>query len=86
MKIIATYVTGSRKGYISVHNRGVETMATPVPESLKGYTGNMRKALEKFRDLGCTHYTLCNKQGVPGIGYSNRYCYTVYYGYVEENA
>ena len=85
MEKIAIYVTGSRRGYIPVFDRGVESTPRPVPESLKGYVGNMRKALEKFRNLGCTHFTVCNKQGVPGKGYSNRYCYTVYYGYVEEN-
>ena len=67
-------------------DRGVETMVAPIPETLKGYTGNMRKALEKFRNLGCTHFTVCDKQGVPYRGYSNHYCYSVYYGYVDENA
>ena len=81
----AAFVTGSRWGYIPVFERGVESCLTPIPASLKGYAGNLRKALEKFKAAGCTHFTVCNKQGVPRRGYSNRYCYTVYYGYVEEN-
>lgn len=84
MKLAAIYRTGSRRGYIPVLIRGVESTPRPVPVSLNGYGGNMKKALEEFRNLGCTHFTVCNKQGVPGKGYSNRYCYTVYYGYVEE--
>lgn len=31
---------------------------------------------------GATHYTIAHFQGVPRKGYSNRYCFSVYYGYV----
>lgn len=39
MKMTAIYTTGSRRGYIPVHDRGVETTPRLVPESLKGYAG-----------------------------------------------
>lgn len=81
MKEITTWTTGSRRGYIRVANRGVETAPQPVPADLHGLRGNIRQALDYLQRRGCTHYTTSNYQGVPCKGYSNQYCYSVYTGY-----
>ena len=81
MKEITTYTTGSRRGYIRVAARGVETDPQPIPADLHGLRGNIRRALDYLQRRGCTHYTVCDWQGVPSKGYSNQYCYTVYTGY-----
>ena len=81
MAEITAYTTGSRRGYICVANRGVETAPQLIPTDLHGLRGNIRRALDYLQRHGCTHYTTCGCQGVPGKGYSNQYCYTVYTGY-----
>ena len=81
MKEIGTFVTGSRRGYVRVADRGVESPLTPVPASLKGLRGNERKAMECFQQKGATHYTKASYPGVPLKGYSNQYCYDVYTAY-----
>lgn len=78
---VTTYTTGSRRGYIRVAARGVETDPQPIPADLHGLRGNIRRALDYLQRRGCTHYTVCDWQGVPSKGYSNQYCYTVYTGY-----
>lgn len=81
MDCVAEWTTGSRWGYIHAADRGVESAPIPLPDTLHGLRGNKRWALEEFRRRGCTHYTVAWYQGVPGKGYSNQYCYAVYYGY-----
>ena len=83
MKKVCRYVTGSKRGYIKVENRGVESKLFPVPLSLDGLRGNTRRAVQYFMDLGATHYTIAWDQGVPYKGYSNQYCYAIYTGYRE---
>lgn len=79
--ITDTYTTGSRRGYIRVTNRGIETAPQPIPADLAGLRGNIRRALDYLQRRGCTHYTVCDWQGVPSKGYSNQYCYSMYTGY-----
>lgn len=91
MKKVITYTTGSRWGYVHVADQGVESDFIPIPATLRGIRGNLRKALEAFRRHGCTHYTVANDQGVPCASdglyhYSTSYCYTVYTGYTVEGA
>lgn len=81
MKRITEYVTGSCRGYIHVADRGEGTEFYRVPETVNGLRGNVRWAMRKFIDRGCTHYTVSYYQGVPGKGYSNQYYYVVYTGY-----
>lgn len=81
MKAICDYVTGSRRGYICVANRGVESEFCHVPDTLSGLRGNERKAMAYLRANGASHYTIASYQGVPYKGYSNQYCYAVYTGY-----
>ena len=81
MKEITTWTTGSRRGYIRVAARGVETAPQPIPADLHGLRGNIRWALDYLPGRGCTRYTVANYQGVPDQGSSNQYCYTVYTGY-----
>lgn len=83
MRVICEYVTGSSRGYIHVANRGAESDFSPVPDTLSGLQGNYRKAMAYFRGQGATHYTIAGYQGVPGKGYSNQYCYSVYTGYAD---
>lgn len=83
LKKIASYTTGSQRGYIYVANRGVESEYKPVPTALTGLRGNHRRAMQQFVDKGATHYTVVWYQGVPAKGYSNRYCHSVYTGYRE---
>lgn len=76
------YTTGSRRGYIRVANRGVETAPAEIPADLHGLRGNKRWALEYLRRHGCTHYTVADYQGVPATCWSTtQYCYSCYYGY-----
>lgn len=84
MKCICDYRTGSRRGYISVVNRGAECDLRPVPDTLEGLRGNERKAMTYFQSMGATHYTCAWFQGVPDKGYSNQFCYCVYYGYIAD--
>lgn len=84
LKVRATWVTGSRRGYVHVADRGVESELTPIPATLKGLTGNRRWAMACLRDAGSTHYTVAHYQGVPGKGYSNQFCHTVFNGYKIE--
>lgn len=91
MKKVATYTTGSRYDYVRVSKQGVESEPMPIPSTLKGLRGNIRKALEYFRRRGCTHYTVADDQGVPCASdglyhYSTSYCYSIYTGYTEEGA
>ena len=72
------FVTGLRRGYIRISDRK-EGDFIAIPESLKGIRGNLRWALEKFRQQGCTHYTVEDRQ-YPN---STSYCFTVYRGYKE---
>lgn len=81
MKAICEFVTGSRRGYIHVACRGVESDFYPVPDTLTGLRGNERKAMLYFQATGATCYTVASYQGVPFKGYSNQFCYTVYTGY-----
>lgn len=82
MKEVTTWTTGSRRGYIRVAARGVETAPQPIPADLHGLRGNIRYALDYLQRHGCTHYTAANYQGVPGVCYNTtQYCYTVYTGY-----
>lgn len=81
MQYVTHYTTGSRRGYIRVADQGVETAPAEIPESLAGLRGNQRRALELLKSNGATHYTVCDYQGVPGKGYSNYYCFSVYSGY-----
>lgn len=81
MKQIGVFVTGSRRGYVRVAERGKETPLMVIPTSLKGLRGNMRKALEYFQSKGATHYTIASYPGVPSKGYSNQYCFDVYRAY-----
>lgn len=82
MKEITTWTTGSRRGYIRVAARGVETAPQPIPADLHGLRGNIRCALDYMQRHGCTHYTTANYQGVAGVCYNTtQYCYTVYTGY-----
>ena len=74
-----TFVTGLRRGYILVSERK-ESKRTPIPEDLRGIRGNRRKALEKFKEAGCTLYSYQDLQ-FPG---STRYCYTIYRGYKDK--
>lgn len=78
---VGGYWTGSRRGYIRVANQGVESTPAEIPESLVGLRGNKRWALWKLKAMGATHYTIKDCQGVPGKGYSNQYCYSIYTGY-----
>lgn len=71
MKVICEFVTGSRRGYIRVATRGVESDFYPVPHTLTGLRGNERKAMAYFQKRGATDYTIANYQGVPYKGYSN---------------
>jgi hypothetical protein len=82
--LVSSYTTGSYRGYIPVAKRGLESEVKPVPGNLDGLRGNQRKAMRRFIDCGATRYTTKSYQGVPGKGYSNQYCYTVYTGYTEE--
>ena len=77
---ITTYTTGSRRGYIRVAQQGVGSAPIAIPADLTGIRGNLRWALGTFRRKGCTYYTIRHCQGVPGKGYSNQYCYSVYGG------
>lgn len=81
MKKVGYFVTGSRRGYVRVAYQGVEGPVQPIPDDLHGIRGNLRWALEYLRELGATHYTVADDQGVPDKGYSTTYCYSVYYGY-----
>ncbi len=78
---VAVYETGSHYGYVPVAKRGVESDFIPVPATLKGLRGNMRKAMAFLQSHGATHYTKASCQGVPGKGYSTQYCYDIYTGY-----
>ena len=82
MKTVASWLTGSRMGYIGVNERGVESKLVEIPKSLKGLRGNERWALEYFKQNGAKFYTTTCYQGVPGKGFSKQYCYTVYKAYV----
>lgn len=75
------YTCGSEPGYIHVDERGVHAPIDALPESLEGLRGNFRKFVREALHRGCTHYSMFRQQGVPGTGYSNRYCYKVYIGY-----
>ena len=81
MKVVCEFVTGSRRGYIRVAGRGVESDFYPVPDTLTGLRGNERKAMAYLQAKGAAHYTIASYQGVPLKGYSNQYCYDVYTGY-----
>lgn len=72
------FVTGLRRGYIRVADR-TESDFIAIPATLKGIRGNLRWALEKFIAVGCTHYTVEDRQ-YPD---SSHYCFTVYRGYKE---
>lgn len=72
------FVTGLRRGYIRVADRK-ESDFIAIPPTLKGIRGNLRWALEKFIAIGCTHYTVEDRQ-YPD---SAHYCFTVYRGYKE---
>lgn len=78
----AEYVTGSRRGYVKVKERGVESELMPIPKDLKGLRGNAKWSMRYLADQGATHYTVAQYQGVPNIGYSNYYCYAIYSGYI----
>ena len=78
------YITGSRRGYIPVANRGKQSGRHPVPDSLKGLRGNYRKAMAYMMEHGASYYTIAYYQGVPYKGYSNQYYYTVYTGYTDK--
>lgn len=85
LTLIATYITGSSRGYIHVANRGIESALRPL-QPVAGLRGNIRKAMQYFAAKGATHYTVAHFQGVPSKGYSNQYCYAAYYGYKEDTA
>ena len=72
------FVTGLRRGYIRVADRK-ESDYIAIPATLKGIRGNLRGALEKFANQGCTHYTVEQRQ----LDHSTQYCFTVYRGYKE---
>lgn len=72
------FVTGLRRGSIHVADRK-ESDFIVIPATLKGIRGNLRCALEKFIQQGCTHYTVEHRQ-YPD---STSYCFTVYRGYKE---
>lgn len=76
--LISSFETGLRRGYIRVAERK-ESELIPMPETLKGFRGNKRKALEKFANSNCTHYTVEERQ----LANSTKYCFTVYNGYKE---
>lgn len=82
MKTVGQWRTGSRRGYIHVSDNGVESELHKIPDTLKGLRGNKRWAMVALKQKGATHYTIAHFQGVPRKGYSNQYCYSVYYGYV----
>ncbi len=84
MKKMCSFTTGSKRGYIYVSLQGVESDFFPVPDSLSGLRGNERKAMRYFKNNGVKYYTVAWYQGVPGKGYSNQYCYCVYYGYGDD--
>lgn len=81
MESTCNWTTGSRRGYVPVKLRDVESELLPIPEDVKGLRGNFRWAMLFFARQGATHYTVKSRQGVPGRGYSNSYCYSVYKGY-----
>lgn len=72
------FVTGLRRGYIRVADR-TESDFIAIPATLKGIRGNLRRALEQFIAVGCTHYTVEDRQYQD----STSYCFTVYRGYKE---
>lgn len=74
--LITSFETGIRRGYISVADRK-ESELIPLPETLKGIRGNKRKALEKFANRKCTHYTIEERQ----LANSTQYCFTKFCGY-----
>ena len=74
--IITAFVTGLRRGYIRVKERG-ERDYIAIPATLRGKRGNLHAALEKFVQQGCTHYTVEQHQ----LEDSTKYCFTIYRGY-----
>lgn len=83
MKQISSFVTGSRRGYIKVAHRLVESEPLPIPEDMQRFSGNKKKALAYLKEKGANYYAVAHSQGVPSKGYSNQYCYSIYYGYAE---
>ena len=75
------FVCGSELGYIPVARRYHCEPVEPVPQTLEGLRGNFRKFVRECHRHGCTQYTMYWAQGVPGKGYSNRFCYRIYKGY-----
>lgn len=75
------FTCGSELGYVHVDNRGVHAPIEALPKTLEGLRGNFRKFVREALRRGCTHYSLFWQQGVPGKGFSNRYCFRVYIGY-----
>lgn len=75
------YMTGSRRGYIPAKRRGVGGELIPVPTSIDGLRGNLRKAMQLMIDNGATYYTIADYQGAGPWHYSNNYCYSVYTGW-----
>lgn len=74
----AVFVGGLKRGYIRMAERS-ESPKFPIPASLTGIRGNLRKALREFADAGCKYYTIENRQ----FEKSTLYYFTVYRGYKE---
>ena len=75
------FTCGSEPGYIPVDERGVHAPIEALPKTITGLRGNFRKFVREALQRGCTGYSVFWQQGVPGKGYSNRYCFRVYIGY-----
>ena len=71
------FATGYRRGYIRVAQREVLSDWHRVPSSVKGLRGNLRWAMQRMIDAGCTHYRTFDDQ-CPG---STQYCFTTYVGW-----
>ena len=74
---VVRFETGSKRGYCTVKEDGVEGDFIKVPDSIKGLRGNFRKAIELFIANGCEYYTVCKCRYYS----SNSYHYLIYYGY-----
>lgn len=80
MTKVAEFKTGSKRGYCSVKEEGIESDFYSVPESVKGLRGNFRKAMEVFIENGCDSFTISKYQYYT----SNQFHYYVYHGYKTE--
>lgn len=78
---VCEFMTGSRRGYIPARRRGMGSELIPVPGSVIGLRGNLRKAIQLMIDHGATHYTVTDYQGAGPCHYSNNYCYSIYTGW-----